>query len=70
MNNFLSLIYRFTMNSLKNSQKVDLDTMKMVQKHIKDTDFFGKAIKKEEAKKIVDKEKLFVKPRGYKNTSK
>ena len=25
---------------------------------------------KEEAKKNIDKEKLFVKPRGYKNTSK
>ena len=58
------------MNSLKNSQKVNVETMKAVQHHITGTDFFGKAIKKEEAKKIVDKEKLFVKPRGYKNTSK
>lgn len=55
------------MNSLKNSQKIDVQTMKMVQSHIVDKDFFGKAIKKEEAKKNIDKEKLFVKPRGYKN---
>ena len=53
------------MNSIKNSQKIDLQTMKMVQSHIPSKDFFGKAIKKEEAKKIVDKEKLFVKPRGF-----
>jgi len=39
----------------------------MVQSHIVDKDFFGKAIKKEESKKNIDKEKLFVKPRGYKN---
>lgn len=56
------------MNSLKNSQKIDVPTMKMVQSHITDKDFFGKAIKKEETKKNIDKEKLFVKPRGYKNT--
>jgi len=67
MNNFLLLFYRLTMNSLKNSQKIDVQTMKMVQSHIVDKDFFGKAIKKEEAKKNIDKEKLFVKPRGYKN---
>jgi hypothetical protein len=56
------------MNSFKNSQKIDIKTMKLVQSHIKDKDYFGKAIRREEAKKIKDKEKLFEKPRGYKNT--
>ena len=56
------------MNSFNNSQKIDIKTMKLVQSHIKDKDYFGKAIRREEAKKIQDKEKLFQKPRGYKNT--